>query len=139
MIKIAGLIALITMSFIGGGLYLSSFDSEPMNFFEDPLHREFQTWKQTYNKAYESHEHSSRFAIFKQNYDLIQEHNQGNHSYGLAANQYMDLTFEEFTLLKTGGVPQKPNHAPTATPFTEEPLLEAIDWRERGAVTPVKK
>lgn len=54
----------------------------------------------------------------------------------MGENQFMDLTTEEFKSLYTGLQPKlerNPKHL-----LGVEGLADSIDWREKGAVAPVK-
>jgi len=88
-----------------------------------------------------------RFATFKDNLDTIETHNQeylkGKHTYRLGVNQYSDWTFEEFKeyFLGTHYNMSLSTHGSSGS-FVSLPkhvqIPEQIDWRELGAVTPVK-
>nr|CAH7723555.1 unnamed protein product [Callosobruchus chinensis] len=87
-------------------------------------------------------EEKRRYLIFRDNVRQIQEHNEkyerGEQSFAKKVTQFTDMTHEEFLdLLKLQGVPARPSNALSfdATGIQEE---DAVDWREKGAVTPVK-
>merc|ERR1711967_135060 len=122
---------------------------------EDTLHAEFVAWKSKFAKMYEGVEHSERFAVFKANLKKIAEHNKlyeaGEETFHMAANQFADMTSEEFaawskkangyradlrdTNLKSGAnqtIGSKCTHRSVGT------VPASIDWRTKGAVTNVK-
>ena len=91
----------------------------------------------TFNKAYESEEeHAKRAAVFAANVELIHKHNANpEFTYKLGVNQFADLTnaeYKEMYLSKT-----KPAHA-GKTVVLPEATAASVDWRDKGAVTPVK-
>ena len=63
-------------------------------------------------------------------------HNLSGASFTMAENQFMDLTSTEYQLLYTGLKPKSeynPRHL-----FGPEGLPESVDWRQKGAVGPIK-
>jgi C1A family cysteine protease len=84
-----------------------------------------------------------RFNIFKSNVAYIQAENAKNHSYTLGLNEFADMTRQEFYSAMTGLLPEqlvlKAKNRAHATKL-EAPVapLDAVDWRQKGAVTPVK-
>lgn len=112
----------------------------------------FHLWnkfKKTHNKSYLSEEHETyRYEIFKKNLDLIEKHNNeysmGLHTYTLGVNTFADWTFDEFKTALFGtrlNATSKKTSSSSGT-FVKLPkgvkIPDEIDWREQGAVTPVK-
>lgn len=87
------------------------------------------------------HEHNFRFKIFKRNLYKIEQLNnneQGTAKYGIT--EFADLTHKEY-LHKTGLVMSDRHENELRNPIAKIPdviLPESFDWREKGAVTPVK-
>ncbi|XP_017031315.1 cathepsin L1-like [Drosophila kikkawai] len=90
-----------------------------------------------------------RLKVFSENRNAIIEHNQrfaaGKVSFKLAINEYADLTSEEFNELMNGfnfNFTQQVTDASwdDVTFFSPEfvSLPSSVDWRSKGAVTPVK-
>jgi len=75
--------------------------------------------------------------VFSANYHNVMAHNMHKTSYHLALNQFSDMTPEEFKMrLGYKAALKKSNKAPKILNTTN--LADAIDWRAKGAVTPVK-
>lgn len=105
----------------------------------------FENWRKEHGKIYESdEEREHRFRIFADNFAFVTEHNRlGNHSYTLALNAFADLTHHEFRTAYLGfglGRGKTPVRHGKGSLFAGygggEP--DAVDWREKGAVTKVK-
>jgi hypothetical protein len=106
----------------------------------------FETFKTWQEKSYASPAAEAKaFDAFKSNDMIIATHNAGNSSYSLGHNQFSDLNWDEFKVKYVGNYLENPalnrernfdnslsNHA---MPHANE---SAIDWRAKGAVTPVK-
>lgn len=103
---------------------------------EAEFQKEFGLWAKKHNKQYEVSEVFNRFNIFKQTWADVEKHNAGNHTWFKVINQFSDLTNEEFLAQYTGF-----RGHPAATLETIEgdgKPQAAIDWRQKGAVTPIK-
>jgi len=96
----------------------------------------FSLFRERFHRSYESlREFETRFGIFKQNLEDIQNHNSKNHTFTLAVNQFADLTQSEFR--DRLGVNLKSYQCqPYNISYLDLP--DSIDWREKGAVTSVK-
>ncbi|OMO92518.1 hypothetical protein COLO4_17501 [Corchorus olitorius] len=103
-----------------------------------------EQWMATYGRQYENNlEKEKRFKIFKDNLEYIESFNKaGNRSYKLGINKFSDLTHDEFLAAHTGY--KMPLNIPTTSiskPFKYESFSDvptSMDWREKGAVTPIK-
>jgi len=100
----------------------------------------FNNFKTAFNKQYKSAaEEQMRFNIFKQNMDFINQHNaeadQGTHTYTVGVNQFADLSKTEFKAMYL-----RPYNSTRAKNVVVLPEVNAgsVDWRTKGAVTPVK-
>jgi len=87
-----------------------------------------------YGKIYDA----QREVIFYKNLALIKEHNiDENQTYKLAVNQFADLTFDEFQ--QAHAAANIPVHnCPSCESSENDSLPDNVDWRDHGAVTPVK-
>ncbi|XP_027911567.1 ervatamin-B-like [Vigna unguiculata] len=107
---------------------------------ETSLRERHEQWMQVHGKVYKNTaEKEKRFQIFKDNVEFIESFNAaGNKPYKLGVNHFADLTVEEFKASRNGF--KKP-HEFSTTPFKYENVTAipaAIDWRKKGAVTPIK-
>ncbi|NXE44166.1 CATS protein, partial [Ptilorrhoa leucosticta] len=112
----------------------------------DPaLDRHWELWKKTYGKEYQLQEDSLRRLTWEKNLWLVTlhnlEHSLGLRSYTLGMNHLGDMTSEEVAASLTGLrlLPRPRRNSafrPRSRPVGDIP--EALDWRDKGCVTPVK-
>ncbi|CAF4042772.1 unnamed protein product, partial [Adineta steineri] len=107
------------------------------------LNRQWNLWKNQFNKSYTNVEERLRRMIWEKNLKLVEEHNLradlGLHSYRLGMNQFADLTNEEFVKLLNEF--QNKDDQKDTQPFignSNIKLPDTVDWRDKGAVVPVK-
>jgi len=101
-------------------------------------------WKKNHTKNYADHEEPTKMSTFVENYNMIHEFNSNpNNTATLAINHFADLTEEEFRAQYTGYHPG--NHSEKNLVEEKEDdernlasLPSSVDWRTKGAVTPVK-
>jgi len=93
-----------------------------------------------FDKTYSHEEFFTRFNIFKSWVDHVETHNAGNHTWKAGINQFSDLTAAEFKAqyLSSLIVPQDENRIIDETIVLPDPSENDVDWRGKGAVTPVK-
>jgi len=118
-------------------------DDEDAALMGEALYQtEFTSFIKRHAKQYPHDEFSLRYDIFKANLNMINEHNAAGHSTTLAVNEFADMTFEEFHARMTGL--QARNSEYLRALNSEGPhskltkLASSVDWRQKGAVTPVK-
>lgn len=107
------------------------------------MHERHEQWMARYGKVYKDlQEKEARFKIFKENVNYIEaSNNAGDKSYKLDMNQFADLTNEEFKAPRNRFKGHMYSSAIRTTTFKYENvtvLPSSVDWREKGAVTPVK-
>jgi len=105
----------------------------------DPVKDAFDEFVVTFNKKYSEDEHDRRFTIFKDNFMFIETENTKGHSYQLGVNEFTDMTSEEFSAERlgfkpSGGLPTLGVH----TASSSDLINASVDWRAKGAVTPIK-
>jgi cathepsin L len=114
---------------------------------EEFIQHLWNQFKKSHGKAYLGDElESYRYGIFKKNVEIIERHNQdytmGLYTYRLGINPYTDWTFEEFRQKFLGTRNSLSGKYESAGRFMRLPqhvkIPDAVDWREKGAVTPVK-
>ncbi|XP_044461573.1 senescence-specific cysteine protease SAG12-like isoform X1 [Mangifera indica] len=126
------------------------FSSWAIHALCHPLNEEFiqqrhEEWMAQHGRFYkDAQEKKRRYNIFKNNLEYIENFNNGvDGGYKLAINKFADLTNQEFRSLYTG-YKRKTSKAEASskdTPFTYVNLTTvptSLDWREKGAVNPVK-
>jgi cathepsin L len=100
---------------------------------------DFPSWAATYNREYTPTERDYRESVYNANVERIREHNLGDSTWSMAVNKFADLTADEFkALYVSGGFTE---HAREVNWYSVTPsaaLPASVDWRNHGAVTPVK-
>ena len=124
-------------------IMMGSSTSPQRLFTDDQYNFHWNRWTKMYNRSYGLGETNYRKDIFMSNLDYITVHNRyGNSNYRLGMNQFGDMTSEEWSSKFFGFRPSKyinsfmnrrTVHMDDATV-----LPESVDWRQKGAVTPVK-
>jgi len=103
---------------------------------------EFMGFLKKFEKKYETLEAlEKRFDIFKQNLKEIVEHNfYSEKNYTMGVNQFTDLTPAEFKEQYAGGLLVSKVEKSTCKSYvpTGKVVPDSWDWREKGAVTPIK-
>eukprot|EP01028_Stygiella_incarcerata_P007393 TRINITY_DN3067_c0_g1_i1.p1 TRINITY_DN3067_c0_g1~~TRINITY_DN3067_c0_g1_i1.p1 ORF type:complete len:323 (-),score=60.21 TRINITY_DN3067_c0_g1_i1:147-1115(-) len=104
-------------------------------FQDEEYHYFFSRFVNQFEKDYSLSEFTSRFEIFKQNFDFIHEHNEKELGYTLGVNQFTDWTNDEFRAYLTK-FPRPQMKAPHT--HVVGAADASVDWRTKNAVTPVK-
>jgi cathepsin L len=115
--------------------------------FSEVVRQEWSTWQVEHGKEYSSKiEEQFRMKIFMENKKFVEEHNrgahQGQHTYFLKMNHFGDLLHHEFVANMNGYRMDMQNASSLVGSTFIEPagyeLPAKVDWRDKGAVTPVK-
>ena len=110
---------------------------------EPSLSERHEQWMTRYGRVYKDEaEKYMRFQIFKDNIKFIKEFNKdGKQSYKLGINEFADQTNEEFQASRNGYKMKTSPRTSQTTLFRYENVTavpSSMDWRKKGAVTPVK-
>ncbi|KAL9664652.1 hypothetical protein QQ045_020057 [Rhodiola kirilowii] len=124
-------------------LLLWGVQAEPSSYLGESMVDLHKSWMVEHNKVYPNEiEKEKRFKIFQENVKYINEFNAaGDKPYKLGVNQFTDLTNEERVARYTGYTPPREWNANSKLQYEKvsvKDLPEKWDWREKGAVTPVK-
>jgi len=111
---------------------------------QEEIDAAFKNWTVTYNKVYQGEESAIRKQIFANNYMAVQTHNAGKSTFKLGLNKFADLTTQEFATIYLGYEGHKKHTKKNNTNANDSKAFkvladgQGVDWREQGAVTPVK-
>ncbi|PIA37395.1 hypothetical protein AQUCO_03000173v1, partial [Aquilegia coerulea] len=103
-----------------------------------------EQWMVQYGRVYnDAAEKETRLEIFKENVKRIEALNRaGNRTYTLSVNAFADQTNDEFKAARNGykGLcsPANPTDASSFRYENVTAVPSSMDWRKKGAVTPVK-
>ena len=102
------------------------------------LRSDFSAFEARYGKNYiNDAERSFRAKVFAYNMDWVNKINAEGHPYTVGATPFADMTNTEFATSKMCGCMLKPTMTKVSKYINVRPF-EEVDWREKGAVTPVK-
>ncbi|PIA56943.1 hypothetical protein AQUCO_00700949v1 [Aquilegia coerulea] len=108
----------------------------------DKLITLFESWMSKHGKSYESFEEKlHRFELFKENLKHIDETNKKVTSYWLGLNEFADMSHEEFKSKYLGLKGEVHERKESTKEFSHRDIVDlpkAVDWRKKGAVTPIK-
>jgi len=107
---------------------------------EDEYSYLYAKWIGQHHKKYNLDQFVERFPIFKANLDFVVQHNSENHSYTVGMNAFGDLTSAEFAQRNKYKYIQHDyiRSKNVARPLHYRVPAASVDWRTKGAVTPVK-
>ncbi|KAM1067390.1 senescence-specific cysteine protease SAG39-like [Malus sylvestris] len=104
------------------------------------MYGKYEQWMARYGRAYaDINEKEKRFNTFKENVAFIESsNNDANKLYKLSVNQFADLTNEEFKASRNGFMGHECSTKTTAFKYENVTAPPTVDWRNKGAVTPIK-
>lgn len=100
-----------------------------------------EEWMAQYGRVYgDMKEKDKRYLIFKENIERIEAFNNGSdRGYKLGVNKFADLTDEEFRSMYHGYKRQSSKLISSSFRYENvSDMPSSKDWRDAGAVTPVK-
>ena len=124
--------------------------SDGFDFNEKDLESEnslwdlYERWRSQYTVSRSLDEKQKRFNVFKENVKHVHQVNKMDKPYKLKLNQFADMTNLEFRTHYAGSKTR--HHRMLNGKKTSESFMYAnadnippsIDWRKKGAVTPIK-
>ncbi|KAK9707472.1 hypothetical protein RND81_07G199600 [Saponaria officinalis] len=121
----------------------ASFDfSEKDLASDETLWDLYERWRAHYTVSRDLEDKTRRFNVFKANVQFVHDVNKLDKPYKLKLNKFADMTNYEFRQWYSSKVSHhRMFHPRPVTPFSHgqtADVPEAVDWRAKGAVTPVK-
>jgi len=111
-------------------------------FKEEEYQFLFTKWMAQFDKKYTHDTVFYRYTIFRENMDKIYLANSQGHSYTLGMNAFGDMTRDEFKVMKLGFNNVNRDYLRSRNskvlPVVHLAPGASLDWRTKGAVTPVK-
>ncbi|RDX90008.1 Oryzain alpha chain, partial [Mucuna pruriens] len=136
----------LSLSFLAFGAFAT--DMSIIEYDETHVRNMYEAWLVKHGKTYNAlGEKERRFEIFKDNLRFIEEHNngEGNNEFKLGLNKFADLTNEEYRATYLGIRRRRTEKVNLREKINrryayrdEEELPTMVDWREKGAVSPIK-
>jgi len=100
---------------------------------------EFEQWVQVFNKSYASPvELEHRYRVFVENMLYIEDFNAKNQDVKLGMNLFGDLSYAEWRRTYLGCYKSRASLEENVAVLDEAKVPLDVDWRTKGAVTPVK-
>ncbi|XP_028752638.1 zingipain-2-like [Neltuma alba] len=124
-------------------LGMLAFQASSRTLQDASMWERHEEWMVRYGRVYkDAQEKDKRFNIFKQNVEYIEGiNNARTKPYKLGVNQFADLTNEEFTASRNrfkGHMRSSISRTPSFKYANVTDVPSSVDWRNQGAVTPVK-
>lgn len=130
------------LKFAVGAVALAGAHAEEPAAYTD---YDFAAYLEEHGKAYTSHkEYEQRKQLFEKSLSQVKAHNEeykaGHHTWWAAMNHLADHTADEFARLRSAKYSPSQHPVVSLKSINEQAARnpESIDWREKGAVTPVK-
>jgi len=109
---------------------------------EDPVATQWSNFKNEFAHVFEADEDAFRFSVFQANLAEAAEMQKKEHKAILGVTKFSHMTKEEFS--KLNGFQPSEEKLEGSVPFVHytqaelEAVPSSVDWREKGAVTPIK-
>jgi len=98
----------------------------------------FRAFVAAFEKTYRNEEYEARYAVFKDNLKAAVQMNIDHGSVVFGITKFSDLTPKEFRNSYLNFRPTARNASNVVVAESVRQPLDAVDWRTKGAVTPVK-
>jgi hypothetical protein len=121
-------VAILVLVAVAGAVALSELEYQ----------NQFVDYIALFDKQYGHEEFFQRFNTFKYWVDFVAHHNAANHTWSAGINQFSDLTPAEFEAQYLTGLTLDTDTFVQAQDLIPMPPAADVDWRAKGAVTPVK-
>ncbi|XP_031131200.1 senescence-specific cysteine protease SAG39-like [Ipomoea triloba] len=117
----------------------SAYLATSRTLYDSLMVERHEQWMAQYGRVYTDElEKAKRYNIFKGNVEYIESFNKaGTEPYKLGINQFVDLTNQEFQAYRNG-YKLLPSSKKLFRYENVGVVPAAVDWRTKGAVTPVK-
>ncbi|XWS41199.1 hypothetical protein CRYUN_Cryun17cG0059700 [Craigia yunnanensis] len=117
-----------------------SRNNRPEKYDPKDMEKRYERWLVQHNRKYQNKdERTLRLGIYQSNSQFIDHINSQNLSFKLTDNKFADMTNDEFRSIYLG---YRSKRSPReSSSFHHDQcynLSTSIDWREKGAVTPIK-
>jgi C1A family cysteine protease len=129
----------MSMKTIAATAFLATVSAS--SFGELRVKQAFKNFVEKYNKQYSEDQMLFRLQTFKQNLAMIESHDAEKEGYTMAINEFADLSWEEFSAMYKGYKHIENDYQRNQNlhvPKAGEVIADSVDWRTKGAVTPVK-
>ncbi|KAK6134300.1 hypothetical protein DH2020_031923 [Rehmannia glutinosa] len=108
-------------------------------FETESMEKRYRDWLKRCGHKYKSRdEWNLRFGIYQSNVEFIEFVNSQNLPYNLTDNQFADMTNLEFRSIYLGYRSHGHSYKRHDIMFDNSTLPPSVDWRKKGAVTPIK-
>ncbi|EEF37274.1 zingipain-2 [Ricinus communis] len=140
MIKNAGLMLITLCTLWIPSIARSEIHSLPIDSAPTAMKVRYDKWLEQYGRKYDTKdEYLLRFGIYHSNIQFIEYINSQNLSFKLTDNKFADLTNDEFNSIYLGyQIRSYKRRNLSHMHENSTDLPDAVDWRENGAVTPIK-
>jgi len=131
--------AIIAAIATAGAIYsMAGQNASVIGEIPTPAYDSFVHWMMQHKRSYggNAQERNYRAGIWYENYQIVHTHNVAGKSWTLTLNNMADMSNEEKSKMR-GYAPQLTTNGP-AQNYVKLGDWETVDWRTKGAVTPVK-
>jgi len=114
-------------------LFVALVAASALAYTEKEYRTAFLKFVKDNNKHYSQQEFATKYRTFKSNMDFVATWNAVPAHHRVAINKFADLTVAEFAAMFLGT-----RATVAAAPYVPSVTADTVDWRTKGAVTPIK-